>query len=109
MVTPWRAEKYSHMAASVHVFARFLARPGKEQAVKTLLTALIAPARRELGCYQYDLLENPANPRELCIVERWDGDKAFDKHLEMPYLTSGMAQLGELLEVPSDIRRYRVV
>ena len=97
------------MAATVHVIARFLARPGKEQAVKSVLTALIAPTRRELGCYLYDLIENAENPRELCFVERWDGDKALDEHLQTSYVTAALAQLADLLETPSDIRRYRAI
>ena len=59
------------MAATVHVVARFVAKDGKEEALKTVLQALVAPTRRELGCYQYDLLVNPADPRELCFVEKW--------------------------------------
>ena len=47
------------MAATVHVLARFAAQPGKEDALKAVLIALVPPTRRELGCYQYDLLVEP--------------------------------------------------
>ncbi len=107
-VTPRPAE-IIQMAATAHVFARYLARPGQEEAVKAVLTALIAPTRRELGCYQCDLLENRIDPRELCFVERWESDKAFDEHLEMSYVKSATAQLADLLETPLDIRRYHIV
>ena len=56
------------MPSTVHVVARFAAKQGKEQALKAILNALIAPTRRELGCYQCDLLENPSDPRDLCFV-----------------------------------------
>jgi quinol monooxygenase YgiN len=97
------------MPATVHVVARFRARSGKEQALKSLLTALVAPTRRELGCYQYDLLENTGDPRELSFVERWDGDKALDQHLETEHVKNMLAQVGDLVEAPPDIRRYRLV
>ena len=97
------------MSATVHVVARFIAKPGKEEVLKTVLTALIAPTRRELGCYQYDLLTNPKDPREFCFVERWESDKALDQHIEMPYLKALSPQLEPLVDVPPDVRRYHIV
>jgi quinol monooxygenase YgiN len=91
---------------TVHVVARFLARSGKEQALKTVLTALIPPTRRELACYQYDLLENPADPRDLCFVERWQHDKAVDQHAASDHVKRALEQVEGLVETPPDIRRY---
>ena len=51
------------MAASVYVLARFVAKAGKEDELKDVLAAAVAPTRRELGCYQYELLVGP--PRVL--------------------------------------------
>ena len=97
------------MAASVHVVARFIAKAGKEDALKSVLTNAVAPTRRELGCYQYDLLTNPQNAREFCFVERWENDKALDQHLETPHIKSMLAQVEDLVEGPPDIRRYRIL
>lgn len=96
------------MAASVHVVARFVAQPGKEQALKAVLLALIPPTRRELGCYQYDLLENPSDPLDFCLVERWENDKSFDQHSETAHLKTALAQSEPLVSAPPDVRRYRV-
>ena len=97
------------MAASVHVVARFIAKAGKEDALKSVLTAAVAPTRRELGCYQYDLLTNPQNAREFCFVERWEHDKSLDQHLETPHVKSMLAQVEDLVDAPPDIRRYRIL
>jgi quinol monooxygenase YgiN len=97
------------MAASVHVVARYLAKPGKEDEVKGVLIALIAPSRRELGCYQYDLLRNPAEPRDFCFVERWENDKAVDQHSETAHVKTATVQVEGLVEVPPDIRRYWIL
>jgi quinol monooxygenase YgiN len=97
------------MAATVHVVARFVAKAGKEEALKTVLTALIAPTRREVDCYQYDLLVNPVDPRDLCFVERWGSDKALDQHGESAHLKSATEQFAGLVESPPDIRRYRII
>jgi quinol monooxygenase YgiN len=97
------------MPATVHVVARFVARAGKEQALKSVLNALIAPTRRELGCYQYDLLENPLDPRDFCFVERWEHDKSVDQHADSAHVKQTLKDVEGLVEVPPDIRRYRQV
>lgn len=97
------------MAATVHVLARFVARPGKEDELRAVLTALIPPTRRELGCYQYDLLVEHTDARQFCFVERWDDDAALDEHLQTAHVQSALSKIEGLVEVPPDIRRYTLV
>ena len=97
------------MPATIHVIARFVAKAGQEGALKSVLTALVTPTRRELGCYQHDLLVNPADPRDVCFVERWDGDKSVDRHLETEHFKTALAQAEVLVETPPEIHRYRIV
>src|SRR4051794_36578953 len=96
------------MPATVHVVARFIAKAGKEEALRSALTAAVAPTRRELGCYQYDLLVSSIDPREYCFVERWDGDRALDEHLGRPHVKKLLADVESIVESPPDIRRYRL-
>jgi quinol monooxygenase YgiN len=97
------------MPATVHVVARFTARPGKEQSLKAVLTALVPPTRRELGCYQYDLLVEASDPRQFCFIERWDDDAALDQHLATDHLKKALDQIQDLVEAPPEIRRYSLV
>lgn len=97
------------MPATVHVLARYSAKPGKEDALKSVLTALVPPTRRELGCYQYDLLVDSNDPKQFCFVERWDDDAALDQHLETAHLKKALDQLEDLVEGPPEIRRYTLV
>ena len=97
------------MPATVHVVARYLAKPGKEEELKAILSALIAPSRREIGCYQYDLLRNPADPRDFCFVERWENEQALDQHGATAHLKTARAQVEGLVESPADVRRYHVL
>ena len=96
------------MAASVHVVARFVAKAGKEEALQTVLQTLVAPSRRELGCYQYDLLVNPADARDLCFVERWEDDRSVDRHAESAHVQRARSEFESLVAEPPDIRRYRI-
>ena len=97
------------MSASVYVVARYLAKPGKEREVEEVLTALIAPSRREIGCYRYDLLRNSRDPRDFCFVERWEDDKTVDQHSETAHVKAAIAQVEGLMEAPPDIRRYGIL
>ena len=94
------------MAATVHVVARFRAKEGKEEAVKA---GLVAPTRRELGCYQYDLLQNPSDHRDFCVVERWEHDRSLDQHLATDHMKKAIEQVTDLLELPPEIQRYHLV
>lgn len=97
------------MPATVHVIARFRAREGKEDALRTVLAALVSPSRREISCYQYDLLQGSTDARTFCFVERWDGDKALDDHGASEHVRRASEQIADLLEVPPDIQRFRLV
>jgi quinol monooxygenase YgiN len=97
------------MPGTVHVIARFIAKAGKEEELKGVLTALIPPTRREIACYQYDLLRNTADPREFCFIERWESDAALEQHLATSHVATAMAQAQPLVEAPPDVRRYRVL
>jgi len=97
------------MAATVHVVARYLARTGREDELKSVLIALVAPSRREVECYQYDLLSNPADPRDFCFVERWGSDEAVNQHARTPHVQAALGQAADLVEAPPDVRRYRIL
>jgi quinol monooxygenase YgiN len=97
------------MPATVHVIARVRAKEGKEEALKAVLVALVPASRRELACYQYDLLQSAADPRDFCFVERWDGEAALDQHAKSEHVTRAGAQMADLVEAPPEIRRYKQV
>lgn len=94
------------MAKTVHVIARMRAKAGKEEALKAALSGLIAPSRREIACYQYDLLQNATDPRDFCFVERWDSDRALDAHAASEHVKRAGAQIADLVDGPPDIQRF---
>lgn len=97
------------MAATVHVVARVRAKEGKEDALKTVLASLVPPSRRELACFQYDLLQSTVDPRDFCFVERWDGVQALDQHAASEHVRRAGEQMRDLVEGPPDIRRFQLV
>jgi quinol monooxygenase YgiN len=97
------------MAATVHVIARVRAKAGKEDALKTALSALVVPSRRELACHQYDLLQSTTDPREFCFVERWDTQQGLDRHAASEHVKRAGDQIADLVETPPDIQRFQIV
>jgi quinol monooxygenase YgiN len=97
------------MPRTVHVIARVRAKPGKEDALRTVLEALVPPSRRELACYQYDLVQNDADPREFCFVQRWETNEAADRHAASEHVRRASEQMAELVEAAPDIRRFHHV
>jgi quinol monooxygenase YgiN len=93
----------------VHVVARFVAKPGQEEALRAVLTAAVVPTRRELGCHQYDLLQSPDRPQDFCFVEQWEGDESLDQHLKTDHVQTLLRQSSDLIVEPPEVRRYRLV
>jgi quinol monooxygenase YgiN len=97
------------MAATVHVIARVRAKAGKEEALKTVLSALVVPSRRELSCFKYDLLQSSTDPREFCFVERWETKEGLDQHAASEHVKRAGEQLADLVDGPPDIQRFELV
>jgi quinol monooxygenase YgiN len=97
------------VSATIHLVARFRAKAGKEDELKTVLAALVGPTRRELGCYQYDLLQSPSDPREFCFIERWENERALEQHTASAHLKSVLAEASGLTEGTPEGRRYVLV
>ena len=97
------------MAKTVHVIARVRAKAGKEEALKTALSALVTTSRRELACFQYDLLQSITDPKEFCFVERWETQQALDQHAASEHVKRAGEQIVDLVEGPPDIQRFQLV
>ena len=97
------------MGATIHLVAKFRAKAGKENELKAVLVSLVAPTRRELGCYQYDLLQSPTEPQEFCIVERWDTEGSLAQHTASEHLKASLTAAKDLIDAPPEGRRYVLV
>ena len=93
----------------VTVLARGRARTGREEEVRQLLAALVAPSRAEAGCLNYDLHQSAADPTEFMFYENWTSRAALDAHLEMPHLDEFDARAEGLLAAPVEITFWRML
>ena len=96
-------------AGPVRVIAHVMSKPDSLEQVRTILSALVTPTRRESGCVSYNLLEQQSDPRQFVTVEEWASAEAEQAHFSTPHILSALQQLSGLLAAEPDIRRYRIV
>ena len=68
------------MAYSVCV--TWIAKPGEEDAVASLLEQLVEPSRAEPGVQVYIPTRDPADPTRFFIYEQYDDEAAYTAHTE---------------------------
>ena len=64
------------------VLARWVAKPGEEEAVAAAIDALIEPSRAEPGNLMYEAHRDPSDPRIFLIYERYVDEDGFTAHAE---------------------------
>jgi len=80
------------------VVAIFVAKPGLEKKLETLLRSVVEPTLREEGCISYQVNRDIANPRRFVFTEEWQSKADLDRHLAAPHLRMLSQQVPELIE-----------
>lgn len=96
-------------ANEVTVVARIAARPEAVEAMRVVLTALVAPTRGERGCLAYAFYQADDDPASFISVERWTDRAAAAAHMETPHVRAALAAAGPLFAAPPQIRSYRTL
>src|SRR5690348_7863172 len=68
---------------TVHFFARFEPRPGKDAEFRQELLRVIDPTRQEDGCVGIEIFESLQEPLTFAIHSAWLDESAFDRHAEL--------------------------
>ena len=75
-------DKPSSESGHINVIAEINAKAGQEDALRTLLSSLVEPSRKENGCKAYHLLEAKHKPGQFYTYEEWTGEDELATHLE---------------------------
>jgi len=97
------------MAGKVSVFAYVHAKPGKEEATRQALLALVGPTRAEEGCLSYDLHQSTADRTQFIFYENWTSRELLEKHRGSAHIAAFRARVSELLTQPPDIQIWEMV
>ncbi|WP_250499313.1 putative quinol monooxygenase [Caballeronia sp. GAWG1-5s-s] len=84
--------------SEVAVVAIFIAKPGREEELRQVLEANVAPTRQERGALQYDLHRDIKEPRRFIFVERWESEAALADHGQTAHIQAFRAKAPELCE-----------
>lgn len=80
------------------LYARFTAKPGREDAVEKLLIELVERVRAEPGNIRFDAHRTAAEPRAFFVYEAYRDAVAFQNHITADYGLAFNAALVELIE-----------
>ena len=91
----------------LRVVAHITPKPGKEEELKAVLLALIAPTRNEEGCISYELYRD-IESGHFTFIEEWTGTDALDGHFETEHIKVALAAFEHLAE-GLDVRKYEMI
>ena len=83
----------------ISIIAVLKARPGKIDALKQALQALLLPTRQEPGNIEYALFQLRDTPDVFYVRESWRGQAGLDEHI-LPHFQTFILQMNELLAEP---------
>jgi quinol monooxygenase YgiN len=93
----------------IYVVAKLQARAGKEEALRKLIEPAIERTRKEKGCRRYSVMQDRQNPAVITLLEEWDTEADLDTHLTLPHLQKIFAEFKDVLAVPPDVVRYKLI
>jgi len=84
-------------STAINIFATLIAAPGKEEALRPILSGLVPLTRQEPGNLQYALHEALETPGVFYVHEVYKDQAAVDAHMSSPYLQKALSEAGPLL------------
>ena len=90
------------MGKAVCVIARAVAKPGREEELRALLTGMLSPTRAEQGCNFYRLFA-VQEPGRFYFYELWTSETALDRHAASSHFKQMEEKLKQVLREPFEI------
>jgi quinol monooxygenase YgiN len=94
------------MADLLTVVAEMVAKPGKEEDLRSAALALVEPTRKEEGCVQYDLHVHTDDPGRIVFYENWASAGDLERHSASDHLKAFRARSGEFLAEAARVETY---
>jgi quinol monooxygenase YgiN len=83
--------------------------PGLIDDLIELFHSAIEAALQQEGCIRYELWQDPVNPRHFTVIQEWETQAALDAYLASPLVNAVGYRLGDLVEGPPMVVRFRRV
>ena len=95
--------------SEVRIVAEATAKPGRADALRAALLAMIPPSVAEPGCVSYELHEDRAEPGHFIFVERWADAAAFQFHTTTPHFRELGPAIADLIAAPPKLTQLQVL
>ena len=86
------------MSANIYTIAVLKAKPGKADALISVLEVLAAETRKEAGAQEYGFIRDQKIPDVVLSYEKWQDAKAESAHWETPHLAAAIERFKDLLD-----------
>lgn len=86
------------MSNAVKIVAILTARPGKADALRTLLSGMVAPSRAEPGNLRWDVWRDQAHATRFVLDELYVDNAAVAAHRLTPHFQDYFARIDDLAE-----------
>ena len=91
----------------LHIFARFHARPGNEEAVSKAMLEGMIPTKEEPGCISIRHFRSLRDPQLFFVHSRWKDEAAFENHAQLPHTMRFLERVAPLIDHPLDVARTK--
>ncbi len=97
----------NNSATIIYVVTDLWPLPEKTKEVKKILYDIVPEAKKERTCLKYELCENLNDKAQLTFLQAWSTEQALEEHLKSEIIQKATDALRDLLEKPTEIRRYK--
>lgn len=94
------------MSKPIRIIARYLARPGADDALHALLRSCIKPSRCEAGNLHYELFQDVENEHIFVLYEAWHDKSALENHACQSYYAKSMQVSMPLLATEPEVVQF---
>jgi quinol monooxygenase YgiN len=97
----------NNTATIIYVVTDLWPIPDKVKEVKKILYDIVPEAKKERTCLKYELCQNLNDTSQLTFLQAWSTEQALEEHLKSEIINKATESLRDLLEKPTEIRRYK--
>jgi quinol monooxygenase YgiN len=91
------------------VLARFKARDGAQEQLKSILRQMAREAANDKGCLRFELVQSKKDNALFMFSECWASQQDLENHLNMPYISLYRDKRRPFLDGDSEVTSWLVV
>ncbi len=78
----------------------------KIDTVKSILSGMVEPTRKEPGCLSYNMYQNQTNPAIFTFIHEWESEESMNAHILSGHFNETAGKLKDLMAANPDFSTY---